>query len=87
MSKVFSMVKRFVFAGAAVMSFVAVQSANTTVVPGCGNGLDLTFSPGLEALVAENNQGNVNWDGYVCYKPIGRPGYIIVIDNRSEGGD
>jgi hypothetical protein len=56
-------------------------------VAGCGNGLSLTFSPSLEGLLADLEQGPVNGDGWVCVNSAGLENNngifdgIIVIDN------
>jgi hypothetical protein len=74
----------------AVVALLAQSSRLTaaTAVPGCGDGLQLILDPGLEAALAAATQGNVNGDGYVCVRGIGRPGgYIVVIDNTVGGSN
>jgi hypothetical protein len=86
MRRVISKVKGFVFMGLAAILLAGVSSANAAV-PGCGNGLDLTFNPVLESFLAESTQGNVNGDGFVCLKFLNGNGKfdLIIVDNKSQG--
>ena len=88
-------VRRLITA-AALSAIVAVAagtgSASAKPPPGgCGNGFELRFDPSLEAFLSGQTQGNVNGDGFVCFKFTGqgaRPagmGQSIVVDNRVQG--
>ena len=81
---------RLLVCGAVALSTLLLPARGVSAagaVPGCGRGLDLVYSPPSEAYLASVTGGNVNGDGYVCFKVLNdeaRPSGII-IDNRVGG--
>jgi hypothetical protein len=86
-------VKKMLRVGAAVVTASlafgagAAHATNPPPVGGCGNGLDLFFSPAFEEIVASSTQGHVNGDGWVCLNRSGLDNsnghfnLVVVIDN------
>ena len=82
-------VKRMLLIVAAVATTAlagGAGAASADDVPGCGNGLELQFSPSREAFLADAQHGNVNGDGYVCFKlfAAGSPVFGIIVDNNVQ---
>ena len=54
----------------------------------CGNGHQLYFDPILESFLANNQQDNVNFDGFVCINTAalenGDRGFIVITDNNRQ---
>ena len=55
----------------------------------CGNGHQLIYNPFLESFLADVQQDNVNFDGYVCVNSAGADnggrGFIVITDNNRQG--
>ena len=72
---------------AAVGSIASTNAVAEVPLGYCGNGFELVYDVALEALLANAQQDNVNFDGYVCINSSPSNGgreFVIIVDNNRK---